>query len=142
MTLDAAVRATMPVSGKTIPKLLLMNGSRGQNPSEEEMAKPFTVLMGLAGFVLLLACANLAEPVAGARPGAAAGDECAHGGGRGARAHGAADANREPVDFLLGGAAGLALAYAVRNGIRGCSPTRGCRRRSRHASIGGFFSLR
>lgn len=60
--LNAAVRATVPV-GKDdeIPRLQLENGSRGQNTAGSAFAKPIYVLMSLAGFVLLLACANLAN---------------------------------------------------------------------------------
>ncbi|HKO14068.1 MAG TPA: ABC transporter permease [Acidobacteriaceae bacterium] len=59
--LSAAVRGTMPVKNdKQIPRLMLTDGSRGQNPNAEGLTKPLEVLLGLAGFVLLLACANLA----------------------------------------------------------------------------------
>ena len=59
---NAAVHATMTVKQDSqIPRLLLADGSRGQNPNIDEMQKPLTVLMGLGGFVLLLACANLAN---------------------------------------------------------------------------------
>jgi predicted permease len=60
--LNGAVRATMTV-GKDdeMPRLELENGSRGQNEAGGEFAKPIYVLMSLAGFVLLLACANLAN---------------------------------------------------------------------------------
>ncbi|MGB9030295.1 MAG: ABC transporter permease, partial [Acidobacteriaceae bacterium] len=61
-TVNAAVRATMPVKNASqIPRLLLEDGSRGQNPNADDLTKPVHVLMALAGFVLLLACANLAN---------------------------------------------------------------------------------
>ena len=41
--------------------MLTMDGSRGQNPAAEGLAKPISVLLGLGGLVLLLACANLAN---------------------------------------------------------------------------------
>ena len=58
--LDAAIRATMTVGkGDEMPRLLLEDGSRGQNEIGGDFAKPIYVLTALAGFVLLLACANL-----------------------------------------------------------------------------------
>ena len=60
--LNAAVYATMPVpKDKVPPRLILRDGSRGQNPSMDELEKPVIVLMALSGLVLLLACANLAN---------------------------------------------------------------------------------
>ena len=62
VALNAAVHATMAVrKDSQIPRLVLEDGSRGQNPNADWMLKPVAVLMGLAGFVLLLACANLAN---------------------------------------------------------------------------------
>jgi predicted permease len=60
--LNAAVRATVDV-GKDdeVPQLLLEDGSRGQNEVGNDLANPIYVLISLAGFVLLLACANLAN---------------------------------------------------------------------------------
>ncbi|WP_158749040.1 ABC transporter permease [Acidobacterium sp. S8] len=62
LDLNAAVRATMIV-GKDdeVPRLDLEDGSRGQNAAAGDFAKPIYVLMSLAGFVLMLACANLAN---------------------------------------------------------------------------------
>ncbi|MGD0631485.1 MAG: ABC transporter permease [Terracidiphilus sp.] len=60
--LEADVRATMQVKpGETIPTLELTDGSRGLHWAEEMFRKPVSVLMALAGFVLLLACANIAN---------------------------------------------------------------------------------
>ena len=44
-----------------ILRLLLHDGSRGQNPNVDDFEKPIYVLMALSGLVLLLACANLAK---------------------------------------------------------------------------------
>ena len=116
VTLEAAVRATMPVSGKSIPRLLLMDGSRGQNPSAD-MAKPITVLMALAGFVLLLACANLANLLL-ARAHVRQREmsvRMAMGAGRGRVVR--QMLTESLMLSAMGGVAGLALAYAVRNGV-------------------------
>ena len=60
--LDADVRATLPVKpGETLPHLVLRDGSRGLHVAEMTFRKPVYVLMALSGFVLLLACANIAN---------------------------------------------------------------------------------
>ncbi len=60
--LSAIVRATMPVRpGEDIPRLTLRDGSRGLFEQEQIFLKPMTVLIALVGFVLLLACANVAN---------------------------------------------------------------------------------
>jgi predicted permease len=60
--LAAAVRGLMTVkAGETIPRLVLVDGSRGLSFAAKMFKKPIYVLMALTGFVLLLACANIAN---------------------------------------------------------------------------------
>ena len=60
--LQAAVRSTMTVNaGDTMPRLELAEGARGLHYADQMFRKPVFVLMALSGFVLLLACANIAN---------------------------------------------------------------------------------
>lgn len=62
VALQAAVRATLTVKpSEHMPQMDLENGSRGLHWSDAQFKKPMTVLMGLTGFVMLLACANIAN---------------------------------------------------------------------------------
>ncbi len=60
--LQAIVRGTMPIKpGEDIPQLRLQDGSRGVSEQQKLFAKPMAVLMTFVSFVLLLACANVAN---------------------------------------------------------------------------------
>ncbi len=116
VALDAAVRATMDVKkDNQLPRLILRDGSRGQNPSMDDFAKPIVVLMALAGLVLLLACANLANLLL-ARAGVRQKEMSV----RLAMGAGSGRILRQMMTeslllSFLGGASGLLLAFAARN---------------------------
>jgi predicted permease len=60
--LEAAVRGTMKVNkDETIPHLQLFDGSHGDTSEAHFLSNPVYILLGLAGLVLLLACANIAN---------------------------------------------------------------------------------
>ena len=62
VALKDAVLATMtPKKEEALPTLRVGDGSRGMNQASHTFATPIYVLMSLVGFVLLLACANLAN---------------------------------------------------------------------------------
>jgi predicted permease len=59
---QAAVRASMKMeAGETMPRFELADGGRGLHFSDRMFKKPVYVLLALTGFVLLLACANIAN---------------------------------------------------------------------------------
>jgi predicted permease len=61
-SLSAAVRASLtPDKDMTIPRLGLLDGSRGLFLSKQMFAEPLDVLMVVVALVLLLACSNIAS---------------------------------------------------------------------------------
>jgi predicted permease len=62
VALAQAIRATLPIKkDDRMPTLAISSGSRGLNNAGQNFARPIYVLGALTGFVLLLACANLAN---------------------------------------------------------------------------------
>jgi predicted permease len=59
---EATVRATTELrKGDSIPRLVLADGSRGLHYADRMFRKPLFVLSGFTAFVVLLACANIAN---------------------------------------------------------------------------------
>ncbi len=109
-------RGMLPVrKGEQLPQLELADGSRGLFEQKRMFAKPMAVLMTLVGFVLLLACANVANLTLARGAQTATRDECAAGVGRGTPAHCAAMLVESLLLAALGGAGGLVTGYFGRH---------------------------
>jgi predicted permease len=60
--LNQAIQSTMTVkAGQSVPQLLLLPGARGWSYTEQQLEHPMPMLLAVAGLVLLLACANVAN---------------------------------------------------------------------------------
>jgi predicted permease len=116
--LRAAVHATIAVAaGDTMPHLEIVDGSRGLHFSDRMFKKPIYVLLALTGFVILLACANIANLLLarGAQRQREMSVRLAMGSGR------ARILRQLLIESLLlagiGGAFGLMLGYFGRNAL-------------------------
>jgi predicted permease len=115
---DTIFRAIVPMrAGRTVPTLVLRDGSRGVSAEQPSVGTPLVMLMMFLGLVLLLACANIATLMLarGARRQREMSVRLALGAGRGRILR------QMLVESLLlaaiGGLSGLALAYAGRHAV-------------------------
>ena len=103
-------------------ELVLEEGSRGQSSVDQESRTPLTLLMGVTAFVLLIACANIANLLL-ARSAARAGEMAVRLSIGAGRRHLIAQLLTESLMLaLLGGLAGLLVAYWTLNAISAMLP--------------------
>lgn len=116
--LKSAVRSSMTVDpGKSMPRLNLVDGSRGLHYSDQTFRKPVYVLAALTGFVVLLACANIANLLLarGAQRQREMSVRLAMGAGRSRILRQLL--TESLLLAVLGGAGGLLLGYVGRNAL-------------------------
>jgi len=116
--LTSAIRGTMTVkAGDTMPRLVLADGTRGLSFAAQMFKKPIYVLISLTGFVLLLACANIANLLLarGAQRQREMSVRLALGAGRGRIVRQLF--TESLLLAAIGGAGGLFLGYLGRNAI-------------------------
>jgi len=102
-----------------LPELRLVDGSQGAQPVEAQTARLLYLLLAVVGFVLLIACVNLATLMLarGVRRQREMAVRCALGGGRGQL--GRLTLLKALVLSVIGAGVGLALASLCRNALKG-----------------------